>query len=90
MLFRVCHHQHALVPFRAYQFHHNRALAAIENILTVGKQLSLNYTIAMHDCGGIDKLEMVQEHVDDGIHEKALHIIQKVRSNVMISEHCTK
>ena len=30
----------------------------------------------MHDCGGIDKLEMVQEHVDDGIHEKALHIIE--------------
>ena len=52
------------------------ALAAIENILTVGEQLSLNYTIAMHDCGGIDKLEMVQEHVDDVIHEKALHIIE--------------
>ena len=51
-------------------------MAAIENILTVGKQLSLNYTIEMHNCGGIDKLEMVQEHVDDGIHEEALHILE--------------
>ena len=53
-----------------------QALAAIENILTVGEQLSLNYTIKMHNCGEIDKLEMVQEHVDDGIHKKALHIIE--------------
>ena len=37
------------------------ALATIENILTVREWHNLDYMIKMHKCGGIDKLEMVQE-----------------------------
>ena len=53
------------------------ALAAIENILTVGERYDLRYIIAMNNCGGIDKLEMVQEHVNDSIHDKASQLFEK-------------
>ena len=53
------------------------ALDAIENILTVGERHDLSYICAMNNCGGIDKLEKVQEHDNDDIHEKALHLLEK-------------
>ena len=53
------------------------ALDAIENILTVGERHNQDYCTAVDECGGIDKLEKLQEHVDDAIYNKAIHIIER-------------
>lgn len=53
------------------------ALDAIENILTVGERHNLDYCTTVDECGGIDKLEKLQEHADDAIYNKAIHIIER-------------
>ena len=50
------------------------ALDAIENILTVGERHNLDYCTTVDECGGIDKLEKLQEHADDAIYNKAAFV----------------
>jgi hypothetical protein len=58
------------------------ALEAIENILKRGKQEAERtgqqnmYTLLVEQCGGLDKLEMLQEHEVDQIYQASLNILR--------------
>ena len=52
------------------------SLKAIEKILTIGEQYHCDYSLAITNCGGLDKLYNLQEHADDAIYQLALHIIE--------------
>jgi len=56
------------------------ALEGIENILKAASEkdpskLSL-FTLEMEECGGLDKLEQLQEHPNDDIYDKTLSVLE--------------
>ena len=53
------------------------ALDAIENILDIGEWKGYGYAIFCYECGGIDKLEELQNHMNEEVYEKALQIIDR-------------
>ncbi len=53
------------------------ALDAIDNILTVGERNGYRYSILLDECGGLEKLEALQQHSDNAVYEKALEIIDR-------------
>ena len=53
------------------------SLDAIHNILTVGERNGYRYAVLLDECGGVDKLEALQQHSDDAVYEKALEIIER-------------
>jgi Karyopherin (importin) alpha len=51
-------------------------LEAIDNILRVGQKCGRDYVGFVDECDGLDKIENLQEHVNNDIYEKAVHIIE--------------
>jgi len=59
------------------------ALEAVENILKVGKAYASRhwggqnkFVEALEECGGLDKLEEIQNHENDDVYQKALKMLQ--------------
>jgi importin subunit alpha-6/7 len=53
------------------------ALDAIDKILAVGERNNYSYNILLDECGGIEKLELLQHHTDNAVYEKSLEIIER-------------
>lgn len=53
------------------------ALEALENILRVGSSSNVDYVQLIDEADGISKLEMLQEHENHEVYEKAVSIIEK-------------
>ena len=53
------------------------ALDALESILTVGQRHERPYTRFVDECGGIDQLEQLQQHSDQGIYDKVIKLIDR-------------
>lgn len=53
------------------------ALEAIEKVLAVGEQLNLGYNTLVDEYNGIDALELLQEHQNEQIYEKAVDILER-------------
>uniref|UniRef100_A0A915KAU0 Importin subunit alpha n=1 Tax=Romanomermis culicivorax TaxID=13658 RepID=A0A915KAU0_ROMCU len=56
------------------------ALNGLENILKVGQQLDKNqnpYAVLIEECGGLDKIEFLQQHENMEIYLKAYDLIEK-------------
>jgi importin subunit alpha-1 len=53
------------------------ALDAIGTILAVGERTYYSYNILLDECGGIEKLELLQQHTDNTVYEKALNIVER-------------
>ena len=52
-------------------------LDAIESILRVGCKTGRDYVGFVDECDGLDKIEMLQEHENEEVYEKAISIIEK-------------
>lgn len=53
------------------------ALEALENILKAGASANIDYTQLVDEVDGISKLELLQEHENHEVYEKAVRIIEK-------------
>lgn len=51
-------------------------LDAIDHILRVGQKCSRDYIGFVDECDGLDKIENLQEHANNDVYEKAVHIIE--------------
>lgn len=51
-------------------------LDAIEGILKVGRDASRDYIGFVDECGGLDKIETLQEHQNNDVYQKAICIIE--------------
>ena len=52
------------------------ALESIDNILEVGEKLGKGYTDFVDECDGVEKIELLQQHVNDNIYNKVVKIIE--------------
>lgn len=53
------------------------AMEALENILKVAADSNVNFTQLIDEADGINKLELLQEHENHEVYEKAVRIIEK-------------
>jgi importin subunit alpha-1 len=53
------------------------AMEALENILKAGQSGNMNYMHFIDEAEGVDKLELLQEHENQEVYDKAVRIIEK-------------
>jgi hypothetical protein len=57
------------------------SLDAIERVLEVGEKFSLDYNMTLDEFNGIDLIEVLQEHPNDDVYKKAIHILENYFSS---------